>query len=175
MDRETKQRFKFLATCRENCLAESSNNHTPSVQFMFDVTTELVPGQPPRPCKKSMRADLWLTDSTYERTFKTLAQVFGWNGDDIEEINTRTLFLGTPVTLICEEEEYNGEKQMKVVFINPQASVYQVKPERAREIAEVFKGKLAAFRSKTKSASRTAADLATTPQDGVTPNEDLPF
>jgi hypothetical protein len=175
MDRETKPRFKFLATCRENCLAESSNNHTPSVQFMFDVTAELVPGQPPKLCSRNLRADLWLTDATYERTFKTLAQVFGWNGDDIEEINNRSLFQGTPVTLVCEEEEYNGETQMKVVFINPQSSVYAVKPERAAQIAEEFKGKLAAFRSKTKSASRTAADLATAPEDSVSPQEDLPF
>jgi len=128
---ETRPRFKFLAVCTENCLAESSNNHTPSVQFMFDLTAELVPGEAPRPVSNSMRADLWLTDAAFERTMKTLAQVFAWNGANIEELNDRSLFSGKKVILVCEEEEYNGEKRMKVVFINPQSSVFQVAPQRA--------------------------------------------
>lgn len=168
-----KPRFRYLATCMENCIAEARTG-TKSVQLSFRVTAELIPNQPPVKCERTLRADLWLSDSTWERTFKTLATVFGWAGTDLSELNERSLFSGTPVVLVCEEEEYNGDMQMKVIFINPQSSVYAVKPERAKEIADEFKGKLQAFRSKTKAALTTAADLAV-PQGTDLESMDLPF
>ena len=173
---EPRERFKFMAVCQENCLAESSTQKTPSIQMSFQTTSQIVPGQEPIPTDRHFRADLWLTDATFARSIETLQKVFGWNGTDLQELaDNRTLFTGKRVILVCEEEEYEGERRMKVCFINPISSVYAVPAERAKEIAEEFNSKLASFRSKSKAAKRTAADLVSTPPSTSAVDEELPF
>jgi hypothetical protein len=171
-----KERFRFIATCQENCLAESSDKRTPSIQLSFIASSMILPGQDPVPVDRNFKADLWLTDATLDRSLETVGKVFGWYGDDLEELNhNRTLFAGKKAMLVCEEEEYNGEKRMKVCFVNPISSVYAVKPERAKEIAADFKEKLAKFRAGSKAARRTAADLASGPGNAQGVDEELPF
>lgn len=172
-----KPRFKLPATVQENCIAESSDKHTPSVQL------SLLVGEPPQPeleryAGTTLRADLWLTPGTVDRTFETLGKCFGWYGDDVEEINNnRALFAGKKVVLVCEIEEWEGQPRVRIAFVNPAVSVFAVTKERAAELAQDLNGALARFRKRNESANRTAADLAAQPADAgySAPGEQLPF
>jgi hypothetical protein len=164
-------RFKLLATCQENTLAESSQNHTPSVQLGFIVTGAIMP-QHEKYIGAQVRADLWLTQDCADRTFETIEKCFGWSGDDISEIHTnRHLFADHKVVLVCEIEEYQGREHLRVAFVNPISRVFSMKKEKVGELAPALNSALQRFRKNTKEARRTVADLANSPAQG----ESVPF
>lgn len=170
---EEKIRYRYLATCKENCIAESSKNHTPSVQLSFLTKHRIEQGNVKTPCAMTLRADLWLTQDAFERSIETLGKCFNWYGEDLMEIhNNRTLFAGTDCILVCEEEEWESEPRLKVRFVNPASTVFAIKKERAEELSMQMNAQLMLFRKKTASSMRTAADLASNTNQ---PDDTLPF
>jgi hypothetical protein len=92
-------------------LARSKLNKTPSVKFKFQAT-------PPGGTAFEIWADLWITDSTVDRTEKTLFEVFNWDGK-LESCSSGD-WVGTKCILVLEDEpDQNGNPRKKVRFINP--------------------------------------------------------
>lgn len=62
----------------------------------------------------------WLTDKSFDRTIKNLAEVFDWDGDlDALAKQLKTgHFVGKPCQVVLEEEEYNGKKSIKIKWLN---------------------------------------------------------
>ena len=63
----------------------------------------------------------YLTDKALERTVASL-QILGWNpaehGGDIASLNGTGILAGAEAEVVVEAEEYNGDIQMKVKWVN---------------------------------------------------------
>jgi hypothetical protein len=95
-------------------LAESKNNHTPSVKLCIKATTCLDDGNA---CDKTFYADLWLTDNSAQNTIKTLRDI-GWQGMDFSTLNGGNDLEGVEVEITTEVETYEGNDYEKVRFVN---------------------------------------------------------
>ena len=95
-------------------LAESKNNHTPSVKLCIKATTCLDDGNA---CDKTFYADLWLTDNSAQNTIKTLRDI-GWQGMDFATLNGGNDLEGVEVEITTEVETYEGNDYEKVRFVN---------------------------------------------------------
>ena len=108
-------RRTYAAVVTGNALGKSKQKGTPSVTIslrtMYNTETPEVPE------RINLVANLWLTYKTTEKTIKVLQEVFGWKGTLIKDFNEPVL-LGKKCNLVCEDEEYEGETRVKVIFIN---------------------------------------------------------
>jgi len=95
-------------------LAESKNNHTPSVKLCIKATTCLDDGNA---CDKTFYADLWLTDNSTQNSIKTLRDI-GWQGMDFSTLNGGNDLEGVEVEITTEVETYEGNDYEKVRFVN---------------------------------------------------------
>lgn len=93
---------------------DPSSGGTPRVSVEFSVTEGPEAGS-------TIWWDGWLTDKAQERTCESLMHC-GWTGADFETLPG----LGTQdVELVCEEEEYQGKKTVKVKWVNDPGRVRQ--------------------------------------------------
>lgn len=108
------QKAKYLAKAVAVAFGVSSKGN-----YQIAVTTEIVEGE-------HAGAEItWLghfTEKTQERTIESL-QHFGWKGDNLEELADLDAaaclrLLPDHVEIVCDVEQYDGENQLKVKWVN---------------------------------------------------------
>jgi hypothetical protein len=130
-----------------NSLAHVGDKKTPSVKFQLKVCFNIA--TPNIAEGGVLYADLWLTDAAFENTMKTLSETFGWNGEDISELNNGELLFGIECNAVVEIEEYDGKLRPKVKFLNnPNRAQPAMENESAKALADSLKGRILAFRAK---------------------------
>ena len=158
-------------------LAESKNNHTPSVKLCIKATTCLDDGNA---CDKTFYADLWLTDNSAQNTIKTLRDI-GWQGMDFATLNDGNDLEGVEVEITTEVETYEGNDYEKVRFVNKPGhfanrGVKAMDANQARAVVAKYNALLrnspkpaATAQKQTQKAGRVDAAQYASPDD------DLPF
>lgn len=73
----------------------------------------------------------YFTEKTEDRTIESL-QHFGWTGDDLSELadldaEACARLLPTPVSLVCEPDEYDGRVKLKVQWVNKLGGAFAFK------------------------------------------------
>jgi len=93
----------------------------------------------------------YITPGAFDNTIKTLTKAFGWDGD-IEALTEGTTdpFTGKECSITTEEEEYNGEKRIKVRWLNPTKSAPAMDKAKLKSLAALTK--------KAKSVARLALE-----------------
>lgn len=160
-----------------HALAESKNNHTPSVKLCIKATTCLDDGSA---CDKTFYADLWLTDNSAQNTIKTLRDI-GWQGMDFSTLNGGNDLEGVEVEISTEVETYDGNDYEKVRFVNKPGH-FASRGVKAMD-AQQAKAVVAKYNALLKNAPRPAAQAQKpAPKVGkvdaaqyASPDEDLPF
>ena len=158
-------------------LAESKNNHTPSVKLCIKATTCLDDGNA---CDKTFYADLWLTDNSAQNTIKTLRDI-GWQGMDFATLNGGNDLEGFEVEITTEVETYEGNDYEKVRFVNKPGH-FASRGVKAMD-ANQAKVVVAKYNALLKNAPRPATQVQKpAPKAGrmdaaqyASPDEDLPF
>ena len=134
-----------------NCLAQSKDKGTPSVKIQLGVKYNLL--TPGIPEQASLYWDGWLSDAAFERTMDTLQAVFGWAGEDIQELNNPDLLFGYECNAVVEMENYEGKDRPKVKFLNNPnfaGKVAALKDTSAKELSGKLMGKILAYRNKNR-------------------------
>lgn len=95
------------------------------------------------------------TDKQTEFTVKAL-RTCGWTGDDLTAIQLST----APVELVVEEQEYNGQPQVRVKYVNPIGGKARqaMDAAKARAFAERMKAKVAATNAQQATDSQASED-----------------
>jgi hypothetical protein len=77
----------------------------------------------------------YLTEKAYENTEKALAEAFGdqWTWTNIP-------FAGKECSIVAEEEEYNGKKQIKAKYLN---SIHGIAPSKSKDESLATSDKIA--------------------------------
>jgi hypothetical protein len=172
----------YSAIVMTNTLASSKNSSTPSVEIQVQTTKNLSDGTMVR---KTLTGNLWLTAKAAERTMETLAHVFGWAGDSLQELNL-SILQGIECEVVTEDEPYEGKTYEKVKFFNKVGesgarAVTPLEDAHARQIATQYDSVLRSFKAKGgKTSTPTKAALpAPAPQfeseSGFNGNDDLPW
>ena len=97
------------------------------------------------PDKKRFFGSLWLTEKAFDRSMKTLEDVFEWKGESLMELNDPLKLAGKQAQLACDFEEYEGKTTEKVKFINKSNVLDE---DELESIAAKLQGRLDAFRGK---------------------------
>lgn len=89
-----------------------------------------------------------------------LKDSLGWDGLSLTSLNESD-WSGVEVQLVIQEEEYNGQKKMKVKFINPRdyvggGGVEKSDPAAVKNLDQMFSGKLRALNGGKASAAKPA-------------------
>lgn len=159
-------RFTLKAKVEQSSLAKSKNKGTPSVKFLFTVTSKDA-------TFSSIFGDLWLTPNAIQSSLKTLSSVFGWEGDDLSELNSPDLFAGTECEIVCEEEEgQDGNFRPKVVFINKPRSFKPLPTDELNALLSKVNPLLKNARNI--GSAGIDAPVASQPAE-FSPGDDLPF
>ncbi len=119
------------------------------------------------------------TEKTQSRTIESL-QHFGWQGDDLSELDglddeSCARMLPNDVEIVCDVEEYKGEAQLRVKWINrPGAGRFAFKDK--LEGAQL-KGFAAQMRGVIRNARGAAGAKASAPKHPNAPGNrgDIPF
>lgn len=132
-------------------------NEKEQVVVLFDFTDQNDPDY-----GRSISAFMFFTEKTTDRTIESLRHC-GWVGDelaDLPDIAARGE-LNQEVELVVDHEEYNGEWQAKVRWVNKPGggSVKLKKPLEGRD--------LASFSARMKSRLRSSAPVGSKPANGA--------
>lgn len=152
-----------MAIALANKLNVNENTGAVSVQIKFGLT-ECLTNPNVSVQGKTMWGYLYLTDYTYERTLETLSNVFGFNSEDIREINDNPyLFEGINVILVTDIEEYEGKTYEKVKFINhPNGGAGKPLDDiEASKVNDMLKGKIRAFHQRNKQNGQSGQPVKT--------------
>lgn len=158
-------------------LAESKNNHTPSVKLCIKATTCLDNGNA---CDKTFYADLWLTDNSAQNTLKTLRDI-GWQGMDFSTLNGGNDLEGVEVEITTEVETYEGNDYEKVRFVNKPGhfanrGVKAMDANQARAVVAKYNALLRNSPKPTATAQKPAQKAGRVDAaQYASPDEDLPF
>lgn len=158
-------------------LAESKNNHTPSVKLCIKATTCLDDGSA---CDKTFYADLWLTDNSAQNTIKTLRDI-GWQGMDFSTLNGGNDLEGVEVEITTEVETYEGNDYEKVRFVNKPGH-FANRGVKAMDASQA-KAVVAKYNALLRNSPKPAATAQKPAQKAgrvdaaqyASPDEDLPF
>jgi hypothetical protein len=175
----------FKATITDHQLAESKNG-TPSVKFKLVLSENLLSGEKIQPLL--LFHDAWLTDAAIEGTMKSLTEALGWTGTDLNDFNGTGTFNGVDVSVVVEEEVYEGKTHSKVKYMNNISRAGKVAPMdsgKARSVAERMMGKIMKYRqdnpptvgmnTPTKPLGRTVSKQADPSLPPEPMDNDLPF
>lgn len=139
MSANTNRRY-YRARAREWALGESSKG-TPQVAVLFDVLDEGA-------AEKSITWYGYFTEATADRTLESLKHM-GFEGDDITILDG----LGrNEVSLVVEDEEYEGQTHARVRWVNKAGGLavkQPLSPDKMRTFAAEMKAKLRAGGSKS--------------------------
>lgn len=93
---------------------EAGENNTPFIRLPLVITEE-------GDCEGDETTwQGWLSEKSIDRTCKTLAEVFGWDGD-LEALSNQLKtgpFVGKECRITAEQEEYNGKKKVVIKWLN---------------------------------------------------------
>jgi hypothetical protein len=103
------------------------------------------------PDKKKFWGSLWLTEKAFDRSMKTLEEVFGWAGESLLDLNDSKKLAGKQCSLACDNEEYQGKVTEKVKFIN---KLNVLDEDQAASIAAKLQDRLNKYRGKTPAVSQ---------------------
>ena len=167
----------YAGTITSHALAESKNNHTPSVKLCIKATTCLDDGNA---VDKTFYADLWLTDASAQNTIKTLRSI-GWQGMDFAELNGGNTLEGLAVEITTEVETYENNDYEKVRFVNAPGhyanrGVKAMDANQAKAVVAKYNALLRNSPKPTATAQKPAqkAGRVDTAQY-ASPDDDLPF
>lgn len=167
----------YSGTITSHGLAESKNNHTPSVKLCIKATTCLDDGNA---CDKTFYADLWLTDNSAQNTIKTLRDI-GWQGMDFAMLNGGNDLEGVEVEITTEVETYEGNDYEKVRFVNKPGhfanrGVKAMDANQAKAVVAKYNALLRNSPKPTATAQKPAQKAGMVdPAQYASPDEDLPF
>lgn len=158
----------YSGTIASHGLAESKNNHTPSVKLCIKADKCLDNGEA---CDKTFYADLWLTDNSAQNTIKTLRAI-GWQGMDFAELNEGSVLEGFAVEITTETEIYEGNDYEKVRFVNAPGhfanrGVKAMEANQARAIVSKFNALLKNTPRNAQKAGRVDAAQYASPDDSL--------
>lgn len=116
------------------------------------------------------------TDAAHPYTFKTM-RTLGWEGDDLGDL---TGIDKNEVSFVVAEEEYNGERKLKVKGVYPLGVALKnpMTPEQTRAFAAQMKGAAVASRGANPYANKSKSQVKReNVQAGKDPfgDEDPPF
>lgn len=143
----------FEALISDHTLAMSKNN-TPSVKFKLTATKNLLTDTEIQP--EAVFFDAYLSDAAFDNSMKALSDSIGWYGTDFSDFNGTGMFLGMKVSIVCDEEIYEGKLQTKVKFMNNINRIPKLTPMgsgEARNFAESLRGRALKFRQNHKPAN----------------------
>lgn len=99
-------------------------------------------------------AYLYLTDAAFERSVKTLADAFGFDGNFVNlQLNKVTLD-GMPCSITTEFESYEGKDRLKVKWLNNINRTPKIDPQKASEIASRLTRRAQAIMKSIKPAAK---------------------
>lgn len=139
----------YKATVIDHVLAESKNG-TPSIKFKLQLTENVLTGDP---VNAIVFFDAWLSEKAFENSMLTVTDALDWQGVDLNDFNGTGKFNGVPVSVLLDEEEYQGEKRTKVKFmnnVNRVAKVAALDIGKAQGLAQKLKDKALAYRQQNK-------------------------
>lgn len=157
---------KYRAKATAWTLAESGQG-TPEVAVAFQFSD-------PDLGNKSITWHGYLSDKTYQRTVESL-RICGWTGDDLSDLAGLD---ANEVELVVENEEYEGEVNPKVRWVNRIGGGLAVKapmtPEKAKTFAASMRTKIRAFDAAAKAKPKAkASNGAGGEKDPFEPGADL--
>lgn len=167
----------YSGTITSHGLAESKNNHTPSVKLCIKATTCLDDGSA---VDKTFYADLWLTDNSAQNTIKTLRDI-GWQGMDFATLNGGNDLEGVEVEITTEVETYEGNDYEKVRFVNKPGhfanrGVKAMDANQARAVVAKYNALLKNAPRPTATAQKPAQKAGRVDAaQYASPDEELPF
>ena len=129
-----------------------SKTGTPGLRLPLEVTS----GE----CKGTQVEYIaWLSHAALDRSVKTLADVFGWDGNlaALSQLVDSGPFVGRDCEITVEDEEYNGKMYPKIKWLNKAGGGNSAKPLAKDAVAEMV-AKLNA----------TSMKLAAEPKDDAT-------
>ncbi len=149
-----------LKSGKHNCRVAAPSNGwfcesktgTPGLRLPLEVTS----GE----CKGTQVEYIaWLSHAALDRSVKTLADVFGWDGNlaALSQLVDSGPFVGRECEITVEDEEYNGKMYPKIKWLNKAGGGNSAKPLAKDAVAEMV-AKLNA----------TAMKLAAEPKDDAT-------
>ncbi len=113
----------------------------------------------------------YFTEKTFDRTIQAL-RLCGWEGDDISDL---TGIDRNEVSLVIENEEYEGKVHAKVQWVNAPGGASlanQLDANEAKSFAQQMRGRILALKQ---SAPRVATKPAPRPSAGPQSPEPPPF
>lgn len=121
----------------------------------------------------------YFTEGTFARTLESL-RLLGWRGDDLSDLSGID---ENAVSIVVDEEEYNGERKVRVRWINAPGGLALKEPmtsDQAKAFAAKMRGRVLAL-SKGNGAKQPPqpAPRPTKPSAGHEPpphsDDDIPF
>ena len=81
----------------------------------------------------------WLSHAALDRSVKTLADVFGWDGNlaALSQLVDSGPFVGRECEITVEDEEYNGKMYPKIKWLNKAGGGNSAKPLAKDAVAEM--------------------------------------
>lgn len=113
----------------------------------------------------------YFTDKTLETTFKAL-RTAGWKGQDLSDLADLCNPETPEVTLVVEQEEYEGKVRARVRWVNGAGGLALKKaldPNKAKAFAARMKGQIVAF-DRTSGAPKASTSKAATKGDEHDPD-----
>jgi hypothetical protein len=159
---------RYTATVKTAELGQSAEKGTPYLSLL---------------CKTAegdeLTAYLYLSDAAFERTTKTLREVFGFD-NNFETIVEQVT--GKECSIVVEAEEYEGKTRMRVKWVNTVSGSSGKPLENAGSLLAQLSAKAKRIPAATPTSSRTAAP-ASRPAPAARPptpkpaavDEDVPF
>ena len=154
--------------------ATAGKNETPFIRIPLTISEGALKGT-------THVYSAWISDNAYERTMKTLCEVFAWDGD-LESLAQQIdsgPFVGKPCSIVCEEEpDHNNNLVVRIKWLNGAESGGKgMAVNAALQLARRLKGKppgddmAIGAPVERKAALRPPVD----PLDDVPADQDIPF
>lgn len=96
---------RYTATVQSAELGQSAEKGTPFLALLCQTEQG-----------EDLTAFLYLSDAAFERTTKTLREVFGFDNDFETVVEQVT---GKECSIVVEAEEYEGKERMRIKWVNP--------------------------------------------------------
>jgi len=154
--------------------ATAGKNETPFIRIPLTISEGALKGT-------THVYSAWISDNAYERTMKTLCEVFGWDGD-LESLAQQIdsgPFVGKACSIVCEEEpDHNGNPVVRIKWLNSaEGGGKQMQINAALQLARRLKGKPPGddMPSGAPVERRAIPQRLADPLDDVSADQDIPF
>ena len=158
----------YRGKARSWALAESPNKGTPEVAVEFELTDPEMGGQ-------GITWHGYLTEGAFERTVQAL-RYCGWEGDDLSALDGLDK---NEVSLVVENETYNGKTHAKVKWVNKPGGLAIKAPmpaDKVKTFAAQMRGRIRALDAQAgKKLSNGARVPPGAPGSEPIAEDDIPF